>query len=118
MADGGYRDERETLRARVEELQAEIKAMRAEARRPPAMPVGPAKKCRACGQSQVIVERWSRDNTPKKLGPALRNPRACTPTHRIRFGWFRKCRESGEHLHEECRVCDAKWLSAFAEVNR
>lgn len=118
MADSAYRDERETLRARIVELETELAETKtANARAyayPTTYPPGPAKKCRACGVAQVVLERWSHDNTPKNYAPALRPPRACTPSARIRLGWFSRCESYGEHLHEECTNCGAEWLSAFA----
>jgi hypothetical protein len=115
MADGAYRSERDTLLAKIDELQREVETLRAKTTRPiPARPIGPAKNCRACGQNQMVVERYSHDNSPRKYAPALKDPMACTPANRVGYGWFRRCGEAGEHLHEECRICGARWLSAFA----
>lgn len=42
-------------------------------------------------------------------------PRACTPEHRLKLGWFSRCDGPGRHLHESCTVCGLRWLTAFAE---
>ena len=31
--------------------------------------------------------------------------RACSPSGRLRVGWFRRCKVQGTHLHVECRMC-------------
>jgi hypothetical protein len=45
----------------------------------------------------------------------LEHPRACAPLARVKVGWFRRCRKPGNHLHEHCRICGLRWLTAFAE---
>ncbi len=77
---------------------------------PEPLPQGPAKRCRACGNTHVRTD----DEEHKILKP----PRACTPSSRIRRGflWLLKCSIPGEHLHEECTGCGHRWLTLFAEV--
>lgn len=58
---------------------------------------GPAQKC----ECDMIARDWPM-------------PRACSPGARVRVGLFRRCDMPGSHLHEECRACGHRWITAFA----
>lgn len=74
---------------------------------------GPAQKCKACGRSEYATSRYTNGSVRTKA-QALEEPRACTPGARIRTGFFHRCKEPGEHLHEHCRACGHRWITAFA----
>lgn len=120
MADGGYRDDREALRTRVEELEAMLKTSEADRRALAIkletsgsnLPKGPAKRCRGCGAAN-IEQYYYNSNTIRFTEPALAHPRACSASRRLGF-LFWKCREPGDHLHEHCQACGYRWLSSIA----
>ena len=70
---------------------------------------GPAKACKGCGADRVRLNSYN-----EVINRRLDDPRACTPYARVRVGWFARCYLPGEHLHEHCRVCGLRWLTAFA----
>jgi hypothetical protein len=45
---------------------------------------------------------------------SLAQPIACTPQSRAKTGLFSCCSQPGRHLHERCKVCGLRWLTAFA----
>lgn len=71
---------------------------------------GPAKACPGC----AATPSKHSDGT-YTAGSNLPAPAACTPRARVKVGWFRCCTTPGEHLHEHCKVCGLRWLTAFAE---
>jgi hypothetical protein len=71
---------------------------------------GPAEKCRGCAATPS-----KHSDGAYTSGSNLPAPVACAPAARVRVGWFRHCNVSGEHLHERCKVCGHRWLTAFAE---
>jgi hypothetical protein len=84
---------------------------------------GPAKACKACGALAIearveVSHEHEKRYDIRKLGrhqeSPLPAPRACAPYARVRVGWFSRCDIPGEHLHEHCRVCGLRWLTAFA----
>ena len=77
---------------------------------PEPLPKGPAMACAGCGAKRVT---WG-DGEYKASSP-IASPRACVPTARVKAGWFRRCREPGEHLHERCKVCGLEWFTSFAK---
>lgn len=72
---------------------------------------GPAQKCKACGTARSTeLDRWY----SPLLIKALTVPSACSPGARVWVGLFHRCKVPGSHLHEECRACGHRWLTAFA----
>jgi hypothetical protein len=106
---------------------------------------GPAQTCKGCGASAVpdrvdVAHSREPHHAWMSLGrhalSPLPPPQACTPAERVEVGkrsvgirvpflwfWTRTvpveqpfyCCEPGEHLHERCKVCGLRWLTAFAE---
>jgi len=83
---------------------------------------GPALACKGCRataiEEKARVERSMGHDECHVVGRShkspLPSPRACTPYARVSVGWFSRCEVPGEHLHEHCRVCGLRWLTAFA----
>ena len=81
---------------------------------PEPLPKGPAQKCRGCGKMHVIT--YTQDGLVERSRRfALQSPKACTPEHRVKIGFFpwSVCDKEGEHLHEECTACGLRWLTGF-----
>lgn len=106
---------------------------------------GPAQTCKGCGAAAVpdrvdVAHQREPHHAWVSQGRHARSPlpepRACTPAQRVQTGtqkvgrkerhlWFWThiilvdepvyCSTPGEHLHEHCRVCGLRWLTAFAE---
>lgn len=86
---------------------------------------GPAKACPACTSRRIlardggytVVETGKETSAILGYHPSspILQPRACTPDRRLSLGWFFRCKRSGAHLHERCRVCGLQWLTSFAE---
>lgn len=89
---------------------------------PEPLPKGPALKCAACGIAAVVgMRRAVNPIGPDREVPVgradvspLPMPRSCRPGARVRVGWFCRCTEPGEHLHERCKACGHEWLTGFA----
>lgn len=84
------------------------------------LPKGPTEKCPACGAKPVgkielcgIMGACHRETIGRDPKSPLPAPRACTPGARVSIGLFRRCKVEGQHLHEACKVCGLRWLSAF-----
>jgi hypothetical protein len=82
---------------------------------------GPARYCPACKAvaiSELATVMLDGDPVSIEVGrddkSPLPMPRACTPTQRIKIGWFKHCDCPGEHLHETCNGCGLRWITAFA----
>jgi hypothetical protein len=92
---------------------------------PAPLHVGPAKVCKGCGNKRILAIEggYARLDNGKETSAILgyhdksplAHPRACTPGARVKVGWFRRCSDPREHLHERCKVCGLEWLTAFAE---
>jgi len=82
---------------------------------------GPAERCEAqreVASAEISTFPFVGDTiggSYKGTSP-LAAPRACSPSRRVSVGWFRRCRLFGAHLHERCKVCGHKWLTAFASA--
>jgi uncharacterized OB-fold protein len=118
MSDAGYRDDREALRARVEELEAKLASVGGCAED---LSVGPSSECPACGIEAVgrFVEA-KRDGVDVETvvgrdpSSPLPWPTACSAGARVEIGWFHRCSRKDRHFHETCNACGHKWLSAFS----
>lgn len=78
---------------------------------------GPAKTCKGCGAKRDVHAGSEILDEPAGAytkASGLHQPIACTPARRHNVGWFSRCAEPGEHLHEHCKVCGLQWLTAFA----
>lgn len=71
----------------------------------PELKRGPTRHCPACGNS----------NNYSQFIDTIPAAKRCTPNHRVRVGWFRRCARPGHHLHQRCRSCGARWVRAVLE---
>jgi hypothetical protein len=74
----------------------------------PILPKGPSAKCPACA---ALPNKYSDGNYNESSN--LPAPVACFPERRVSVGIFRRCSVQGSHLHERCKVCGHRWLTAF-----
>jgi rRNA maturation protein Nop10 len=91
---------------------------------PETLPEGPAEKCPACGMQRLFASTQGANVADAKeplvalVGyhseSPLNYPVACSRAARVSVGFLRKCKEPGNHLHEHCKECGFRWLTAFA----
>lgn len=70
-------------------------------------------KCPVCGVSAKYDADIRKDTVHldgRNEKSPIPNPRACSPTRRVRLGLFHRCTEEGVHRHERCLRCGHNWV--------